>query len=271
MPKPDPWAFHAHPEVWVLMVGIIVGYWYLVRRGPVTRRQVASFTTGWACLWIGADYPIHDLAEKYLFSVHMVQHMLFSMVAPGLLIIGIPAWLQKQLWGTGRRAAVLRVVAKPLLAGGIYTAWLMFSHWPTAMDLALRNQAVHFLFHLTLFLTASLMWFPVLNRDPDLPMLSEVGRMLYVFLQSVMPTLPASFFTLAEHPLYPFYAHAARPFSVDAVADQQIAGAIMKVGGTAILWLVIGVMFFRWTAQDEKDRIERRRTLARMAAELQDH
>jgi putative membrane protein len=271
MTRPDPWAFHAHPEVWVLMVGIIVGYWYLVRRGPVSRKQVALFTAGWACLWFGADYPVHDIGEKYLFSVHMFQHMLFSLVAPGLLILGIPPWLQKQLWGRGRRAEVLRVVARPGIAGLLYTIWLVFSHWPKAMDLALEHEPVHFLFHVALFSTASLMWFPVLNRDPDLPMLGPVTRMLYVFLQSIMPTVPAAFFTFADGVIYPFYAHAARPFSMTAVSDQQLAGAIMKVWGGLILWLVIAVMFFRWSAKDEKDRIERRRTLARMEAELQNH
>jgi putative membrane protein len=271
MRQPDPWAFHLHPEVWALMVGIIVGYWYLVRRGPVSRKQVALFTSGWALLWFGADYPIHDIGEKYLFSVHMVQHMLFSLIAPGLLILGIPEWLRKELWGTGRRAAVVRVLGRPAIGGVLYTVWLVFSHWPTAMDLALRHEPVHFLFHLALFSTASLMWFPVLNRDPALPMLGEVGRMLYVFLQSIMPTVPAAFFTFAEGVIYPFYAHAPRPFSIDAVSDQQLAGAIMKVGGGLILWLVIGVMFFRWTARDEKERLARRRTLARMEAEFTKH
>ena len=95
-----PWRFHAHPEVWVLMVAIIVAYWYfLVRVGPnvdrggepvVTKRQLSQFIAGWLILWIGADYPIHDLGEGYLFSVHMYQHMLFSLVAPGLLLLGIP-------------------------------------------------------------------------------------------------------------------------------------------------------------------------------------
>jgi putative membrane protein len=268
MRQPDPWAFHLHPEVWALMVGIIVGYWYLVRRGPVVPRQVATFLAGWGFLWLGADYPIHDIGEKYLFSVHMFQHMLFSLIAPGLLILGIPPWLQKQLWGTGRRAAVLRVVGRPGIAGVAYTVWLVFSHWPAAMNLALRHEPVHFLFHFALFSTASLKWFPVLNRDPELPMLSEVGRMVYVFLQSIMPTVPAAFFTFAESPVYAFYAHAARPFSIDAVSDQQLAGAIMKVGGGLILWLVIGVMFFRWTSRDEKERLARRRVIARMEAEF---
>ncbi|MEY2469485.1 MAG: putative rane protein, partial [Actinomycetota bacterium] len=198
-------------------------------------------------------------------------HTLFSLIAPGLLILGIPGWLQKQLWGTGRRAAALRVLGKPLVAGGLYTFWLVFSHWPAAMNLALRHEPVHFLFHLALFSTASLMWFPVLNRNPELPMLSEVGRMVYVFMQSIMPTVPAAFFTFADHTIYKFYAHAPRPWSITAVSDQQLAGGIMKVWGGLILWSVIAVMFFRWTGREEKERLERRRTLARMEAELTKH
>lgn len=255
------------------MVAIIVGYWYLVRRGPVSRKQVASFVSGWAFLWIGADYPMHDIGEKYLFSVHMVQHMLFSLIAPPLLFLGVPAWLQKQVWGTGWRKSVLKVIGRPPIAGAAYTVWLVFSHWPTAMNAALRHEPIHFLMHLALFSTAALMWFPVLNKNPDLPRLGDVGRMLYMFLQSIMPTVPAAFFTFAENPIYSFYAHAPRPFHIDAVSDQQLAGALMKVWGGLFLWLVIATMFFRWSARDEKDRLERRRTLARMRTELelQDH
>ena len=266
------WAFHAHPEVWVLMVAIIVGYWYLlVRVGPtvdrdgepvVTRRQLSSFIAGWAILWIGADYPIHDIGERYLFSVHMFQHLLFSLVAPGLLFLGLPMWLQRRVFGRGWRAAVLKRLGKPLLAGGIYTVWLVFSHWPPAMDTALRHEPVHFLFHLTLFSTASLMWFPVLNRNPDLPMLkTPPARMVYVFMQSILPTVPAAFYTFATSVIYPFYAHVPRPFGMSAVSDQQLAGAIMKVWGGLFLWGVIAVMFFRWTAQDERDRKARRKVL----------
>jgi putative membrane protein len=274
--KVNPWQFHAHPEVWVLMVAIIVAYWYfLVRVGPTvdrtrpdgtvepiaTRRQLVQFTSGWLFLWVGADYPMHDIAEKYLFSVHMVQHMFFSLIAPGLLFLGIPGWLQRRLWGAGRPAALLRRLGQPLVAGSLYTVWLVFSHWPVAMNAALRHEPVHFLMHLALFSTASLMWFPVLNRNPALPMLSDVGRMVYVFLQSIMPTVPAAFFTFADGVIYKFYAHVPRPWHISAVSDQQLAGAIMKVWGGLILWLVIGVMFFRWSAADEKARLARRRVL----------
>jgi putative membrane protein len=273
---PDPWAFHVHPEVWALMVAIIVGYWYLITRfGPtadrtlpdgtiepiVSRRQIFQFGCGWLVLWIGADYPIHDIGEKYLFSVHMFQHLLFSLIAPGLLFLGIPQWLQRKLWGSGWPATALRKLGKPLMAGAIYTVWLLFSHWPALVDFALKHEPVHFWMHLMLFSTASLMWFPVLNRNPDLPMLTPPGRCFYVFLQSVVPTGPASFFTFANGVIYNTYKTAPRPFHISAIADQQLAAAIMKVYGGLVLWVIIGAMFFRWTAADEKARKERRKVL----------
>ena len=47
-------------------------------------------------LWLGADWPIHDLAERYLYRVHMVQHMLFTLVAAAALDRGMPAWLLRR-------------------------------------------------------------------------------------------------------------------------------------------------------------------------------
>lgn len=272
----NPWAIHVHPEVWVLMVAIIVGYWYLITRlGPTSdrtlpdgsveailpKRRLFQFLAGWAILWIGADYPIHDIGENYLFSVHMFQHLLFSLVAPGLLFLGVPRWLQRRLWGSGWPAATLRRLGRPAIAGSIYTVWLVFSHWPVPVNASLRSEPIHFLMHLGLFSSAALMWFPVLNRDPELPMLGPPARMLYVFLQSIMPTVPASFFTFADGVIYSFYANAPRPFEMSALADQQLAAAIMKVWGGLLMWLVIATMFFRWTAAEEKERHAKRRVL----------
>ena len=48
-------------------------------------------------LWLGADWPIHDLAERYLYIMHMTQHMLFTLVAAPLLIAGMPAWMRRAL------------------------------------------------------------------------------------------------------------------------------------------------------------------------------
>ena len=95
------------------------------------------------------------------------------------------------------------------------------------------------------------MWFPVLNRLPGLPQMGYPGRMLYLFLQSVVPTVPASFLTFATGVIYKVYEEAPRAFSMTAVEDQQLAGAIMKVYGGLVLWMVILVMFFRYYAESQ--------------------
>jgi putative membrane protein len=83
--------------------------------------------------------------------------------------------------------------------------------------------------------------------------------MLYLFLQSVVPTVPASFLVFAESPIYRFYNDSPRLFNVSVLEDQRIAGLLMKLGGGALLWAIIAVLFFRWHSDEEAaDRQDRR-------------
>src|SRR5581483_6022510 len=91
--------WHLHPDV-LLWIAVIEGaYLYGVRvigraRGQqVTRGQIAWFTAGVAVLYVAAGTPIHDIAEQRLFLIHMLQHMLFTLVAPPLMLLGTPGWL----------------------------------------------------------------------------------------------------------------------------------------------------------------------------------
>ncbi|MEO7836916.1 MAG: cytochrome c oxidase assembly protein, partial [Acidimicrobiales bacterium] len=71
---------------------------------------------------------------------------------------------------------------------------------------------------------------------------------------SVIPTIPASFLTFGDGVLYRFYADVPRPFSISALEDQQLAGAMMKVYAGALLWGIIVTMFFRWYSREELGR-----------------
>ncbi len=255
---PSPWAWHAHPSVWAV-IGLVSGGYaaalcLLGSRlgGRTTKRQVATFYSGVLLMWIAADWPVHDLAERYLFSVHMVQHIMFTLVVPPLLLVGTPDWLKRWLLSPQAFAALVKRVARPLPAALTYNAVFVFTHWPPIVDAALHSEPLHFGVHCGIFFAALLMWFPVMNRLPEFPMLSPPGRMIYLFLQSVIPTVPASFLTFADGVIYPFYAKVPHPFHLSAVADQQLAGALMKVLGGTILWGVIVVMFFRWYADESR-------------------
>ena len=259
----SPWAFHPHPDVWVLLIALGVGYVAALRFfgpdhvgvgvRPASVRQQVLFFAGLGALWIGADWPMHDLSEDYLFSAHMVQHMLFTFVAPPLLLLGSPRWMLRALLRPAAVRSVVGWLTRPLVALVSFNAVVAVTHWPAIVDASLRSEPVHFLVHVVLVATATLMWWPVVSPLPETARLSEPAKMFYLFLQSVLPTVPASFLTFADQPLYGFYAAVPRVWPwLDVVTDQRVAGLIMKLGGGALLWTVIAVLFFRWSAREER-------------------
>ncbi|MDQ1439517.1 MAG: putative rane protein [Acidimicrobiaceae bacterium] len=260
-----PWAFHAHPDVWALMAFIVVGYVCAVRYvGPhkavpgeplLTRRQGLLFGLGVLALWVHADWPVHDIGEGYLFSVHMIQHTGFTLIAPPLLLLGMPGWMTRWLFVDNPKVhAVAKRVLRPLPAAIVYNLVTVLTHWPVVVNASLTHHPLHFGVHVVLFFSAAAMWFPVLNRVPELPTMSPPLRMLYLFLQSVIPTIPASFLTFGDRPLYSYYAHVPHVLHLSAVDDQQLAGALMKVYAGSILWGVIIGVFFRWYAAEQPPR-----------------
>jgi putative membrane protein len=255
------WQFHAHPETWAPMILLLVGYGYLVRRkGPAlaepgqpaaTSLQTTAFVLGVLTLWVASDWPIHDLAEGYLFSVHMVQHLLLTFVAPPLLLLGTPAWMLRLFLGRGLRRRFVRFFTRPVVALLLFNVTIAVTHWPTIVNAAVESEPTHLLLHAVLISTAIAMWWPVVAPLPETDRLSEPAKMLYLFLQSIVPTVPASFLTFSTAPLYSSYVNVPHPW-IGVVGDQRISGLIMKIGGGLLLWGVIAVIFFRWNAKEER-------------------
>jgi putative membrane protein len=262
-PEVNPWAWHPHADVWLLMFGLIAGYVVAVVRWgprlagpgelPATQREKACFFLGMAALWFAADWPVHDISENYLFSVHMIQHTVFSLVAPPLLILGVPKWMWRKVLSVAPLAAVLRVLTKPLVALVLFNGVVLITHWPAIVNASVQNEPVHFIVHVFVFGSAAIMWLPVISPVPDFRRLSEPGKMLYLFLQSILPTVPASFLTFSDGVIYSFYEAAPRIWGVSAIEDQRMAGLMMKLGGGLLLWTVIAILFFKWSAKEESE------------------
>lgn len=260
-----PWVWAPHIEVWLVMGSVLAIYAMAVRYwGPqhvspgdpaVTRSQVRYFALGVGVLWIGSDWPIHEISEQYLFSVHMTQHMLFSMVAPPLILMGTPDWLARRILGHRWILRSMRRLTRPLPALLLFNGFLVFSHWPGFVNSTATSEPLHFSAHFVLVVISLIMWWPVLSPMPELPRLTPPGQMLYLFGQTIVPTVPASFLTFGSVPLYSVYADAPRLISgFSAVSDQAVAGLIMKVGGGLLLWTIIAIVFFKWAAQQESGR-----------------
>jgi putative membrane protein len=252
-------VFHVHPDVVVVIGGLALLYLQAASRHPATTgealepRRRRLFLGGVAALFVGASWPVHDLAESYLYSMHMVQHMLFTFLAAPLLLAGTPAWMWRVLLRPAPLRAAWSFLTRPLVALIVANGVLLLSHWPEVVDLSVGSELAHFSLHAHLLGSAIVMWWPILSPIPELPPLSPPGQMIYLFFQSLAPTIPASFLTFGTTPLYPVYAGFPRIWGIDPLTDQLIAGLVMKLVGGAILWAVIAVVFFRWGNQERTE------------------
>ena len=254
--------FDPHWDTLGLTAALEGGYLYAIGRlgpnvlpadeRPATRKQMALYSIGVLVIFLAAEWPIHDLSEHYLFSVHMVQHLLISLVAPPLMLAGMPEWLLRRLLRPRPVRWFVRTFARPFLALVIFNLVIIVTHWPAAVNAMLTHHWLHFFGHLVLFVSATLMWWPVVGPLPEMPTLSYPGKMVYLFLQSIVPTVPASFLTFGSTPLYHFYSTVPRIWGVSVMTDQRLAGLLMKILGGFILWGVIAAVFFRWYRQEHE-------------------
>jgi putative membrane protein len=217
-----------------------------------TRNQVLAYALGVLAVAAAAMWPVHDLSERYLFSVHMLQHLLLSLVAPGLMLFGTPAWLLRWLLRPRPVRAVARQLTRPFVALVLFNGVIVITHWPAWVDLTLRSELFHLASHTLLFGSALCMWWPVVSPLPEMPSLTYPARMVYLFLQSLVPTVPAAFLTFGSTPLYRAYVEFPRIWGWDVLTDQRVAGLLMKLLGAAILWAVMTVIFFRWFTQEQR-------------------
>jgi putative membrane protein len=254
-------VWHPHPDVWLLLGGVWAAYVVAVRRhipsspveGSERRRRVALFSTGMGFLWLVADWPMHDLAEGYLYSMHMVQHLVFTLVAAPLLIAGIPPWMWRALLRPRPVFVVWRFLTRPVVALIVFNGLLLFTHWPEMVEASVGSELTHFTLHVLILGSAIVMWWPVMSPLVELPALSPPAQMLYLFAQSLAPTIPASFLTFGHTLLYPVYGTFPRIWGMSALTDQLVAGLVMKIVGGLILWGFIATIFFRWHAREARD------------------
>lgn len=253
-------VWHPHLSVWFLLGGIWVAYLLAVREhakgqgeDPDGARRAKLFSLGMAVLFIGSDWPVHDLAERYLYSMHMFQHLIYTLVAPPLLIAGVPAWMLRKALSVRAFSGVFRFFTRPLVALIMFNGVFLFTHWPEVVAASVASELIHFTLHVLIVGTALAMWWPVMSTLPELPALNPPMQMLYLFFQSLAPTIPASFLTFGRSLIYPVYGTFPRIWGIGALEDQLLAGLQMKLLGGLILWIVIAVIFFRWHDRESRE------------------
>ena len=251
-------TWHAHVDVWLILGSVVAAYLIWSARHERDTGQATSahdrrlFLSGMAVLFVASEWPLHDLAEHTWYMAHMVQHMAYTLVAAPLLVAGIPAWMWRSVFRVPVLARLWRSVTRPIMAIAIFNGVLLFTHWPAVVTASVGSEPLHLALHCLIVLSAVIMWWPVFSPLPEMPPISPPGQILYLFVQSLVPTIPASFLTFGHQPLYKVYETFPRLFGISAMTDQLIAGLIMKILGGLILWGFIAVIFFRWGTRERE-------------------
>lgn len=255
---PAAWGhWDLHPSVVVGLV--LLGGLYVFLGGlRAPRRRVAAFAGSLLVLLGSLNGPLHDLSDEYLFSAHMVQHLVLTLLFPPLFLYGLPADLVRTVIRPAWLRRVGVVLVRPVAAAAIFSGPIILWHMPPFYEAAMRHHGLHIVQHLVFLATAVVMWWPVLSPVPELPRASYPGQMLYLFLLGIPMSIVGAMITLADAPLYPFYAAAPRVWGLTPLQDQQIGGLIMWVPGGLVFWAAMTVVWFRWARREERGEVERR-------------
>lgn len=207
-------------------------------------------------LFLSLNGPVHDLSDEYLFSAHMVQHLILELVVPPLMLAGTPGWMLRPLLRVRGVGPVARFVTRPAWAFAIFNVVLAAWHLPPLYNLALAVHPVHIAQHLMFLVASTLMWWPFLGSLPELPRLSYPGQMLYSFLMTLPMSVVAVYITMADRVLYPLYAIAPRVLGISPLEDQRYGGLIMWIPGGLFFYGVMTVVFFLWARRGGEDTAE---------------
>jgi putative membrane protein len=209
------------------------------------------FYAGLGVIFLSLNGWLHDLSDWYLFSAHMVQHLLLTLLVPPLLIAGTPGWTLRPALQNRVVASLARWVTSPKVCFAAFQVVLAAWHIPALYNTAMANHSVHIVQHLMFMVAAVMLWWPILSPLPELPRLSYPMQMLYLFLTTIPMSVVAVYITYSTNLLYPAYAAAPRILGILPLEDQLIGGLIMWIPGGLLFYAVITVIFFRWQRRGE--------------------
>lgn len=214
---------------------------------PYPTKQAAVFGAGLVLLFLIEGSPLHDLAERYLLSAHMVQHLLLTYIVAPLLLAGTPAWLLRASLTNKTMYPIMRVLLHPLVTFATFAVVMYVYHLPRIYDISLINTSLHHGVHIIILFSSLMLWWPTLSPLPELPRPPYIVRLAYLFLVPVAQLPIFAGITFAPEPLYQMYANMpTRAFGLSVLEDQAIAGVIMKVFGVVAFGIPFVLTFFSW-------------------------
>lgn len=251
-------AWEVEPSIVVGCTLLMLGYLVMVRFRM--DRRTLLFALGDLLLFLTLVGPLDFLGDDYMFSAHMLEHLLLILAVPPLMLLGLPekplrSFLRLPLVGGVERFLRRALVAWILMVGTMY-AW----HVPVLYNAALASENIHILEHMTMLVTGTIFWWPVFTPVKELR-LPPFPALIYIFLAMSANMILGVLLTFAPLGYYPTYMRSSdgsgvfklirTVWGIDAQADLQLGGVIMWVfGGLMFFWSLMAVVA-RWYRESE--------------------
>lgn len=235
---------------------------YAWRVRPWRLRAALSFAAGLLVMLLALVSPLDPLSDEYLFSAHMLQHLLLILMVPPLLLWGLPPAAIESALQRGWVDRTERWLHRPLLLWLLATGTLALWHLPVLYNAALASEGIHIVMHLMFLVTWTMYWWLILSPVPE-RRLPTGFAMLYIFTAGLVNVVLGIVFTFLPPGLYPQYLHPldARgwlpllrgQWGLTPAVDQQLGGLIMWVpAGLVFLGTLLGTAS-RWYRGGSRD------------------
>ncbi len=252
----------------VMAVLYLAGVRRLRRRGdawPIGR--TLGWLLGCAALLLATSSGLGRYMPA-MFSMHMVAHMLLSMLVPILLVLGAPMTLAlRALAAAGRgeppgprewllaalHSRVSRFLTNPIVATALFVAGFYGLYFGGIFDAAVSNHAAHVLMNVHFLLSGYLFYWVVIGIDPTPRQIPQLGKLAMVFA-----SLPLhAFFGVVLMGMQTvlgetFYRSLQLSWHNDLLGDQHLGGGIAWAAGEVPLVVVMIALLIQWRRSDQR-------------------
>lgn len=250
--------WHFEPSIVIGCLALLVGY-FTATRFKITWKALI-FVVGVLIWFVALESPIDEIGEDYLFSVHMLQHMMLEFIGPVFLVAGLTPSVVRGMLKFKPIEVIERILGNPIVALATATVVMLFWHIPRFYDIALENGPIHIFEHLTFMASGIMLWWPVFKPIPE----GRFGPLLgagYLSLACFLASIPGMIFTISDAPFYTAYAHPKdelgilslirEQWGIGQLEDQKLGGAVMWVLCTMnFLWAVMALIV-EWLTERE--------------------
>ncbi len=267
----DPFSLWSWRYETIIFLGILatvyfLGWFQLRMRGhrnTARIRYLVSYFSGLFLIGFALISPIDTIGEVYLFSFHMIQHLFLMYITPPLLLLGrpftfvisaIPSRYRiklKFLFDPNRFVRkTLKFLTNPFNAFIMSSLILWGWHWPDAYILAIENDLIHDIEHVTMFLSGLFFFWAILGSPPQTTQINtDEGRVIYLLAGATQGMILGALITFSDTIIYHWYAHARRLWGITPLLDQQLAGIIMWFPGPIIYGVVALISFLKYSEE----------------------